>query len=72
LLRVDGTVESEVGLALARALGGQREGLLVWRDAVLAGVLLSRSVSDGLSLGCRNWFGLWQPSGSWTASEVTS
>ena len=48
---VDGTVESEVGLALARALGGQREGLLLWRDAVLAGVLVSTSVSDGLYFG---------------------
>jgi hypothetical protein len=48
---VDGTVESEVGLALARALGGQREGLLLWRDAVLAGVLVSTSVGGGLYFG---------------------
>jgi hypothetical protein len=45
---VDGKVESEVGLALARALGGQREGLLLWRDAVLAGVLTSTSIGGGL------------------------
>ena len=48
---VDGKVESEVGLALARALGGQREGLLLWRDAVLAGVLMSTSVDGGLYFG---------------------
>jgi hypothetical protein len=48
---VDGKVESEVGLALARALGGQREGLLLWRDAVLAGVLMSTSVGGGLYFG---------------------
>jgi hypothetical protein len=48
---VDGKVESEVGLALARALGGQREGLLLWRDAVLAGVLTSTSVGGGLYFG---------------------
>jgi hypothetical protein len=48
---LDGTVESEVGLALARALGGQREGLLLWRDAVLAGVLTSTSVGGGLYFG---------------------
>jgi hypothetical protein len=48
---LDGTVESEVGLTLARALGGQREGLLLWRDAVLAGVLMSTSVGGGLYFG---------------------
>jgi hypothetical protein len=48
---LDGTVESEVGLALARALGGQREALLLWRDAVLAGVLVSTSVGGGLYFG---------------------
>jgi hypothetical protein len=50
---VDGTVESEVGLALARALGGQREGLLLWHDAVLAGVLINTSVGGGLYFGTR-------------------
>jgi hypothetical protein len=48
---VDGSVESEVGLALARALGGRRDGLLLWRDAVLAGVLVSTSVGGGLYFG---------------------
>jgi hypothetical protein len=48
---LDSTVESEVGLALARALGGQSEGLLLWRDAVLAGVLTSTSVGGGLYFG---------------------
>lgn len=48
---VDGTVESEVGLALASALAGRREGLLLWRDAVLAGLLVSASVRDGLYFG---------------------
>jgi hypothetical protein len=48
---LDGSVESEVGLALARALGGRREGLLLWRDTVLAGVLVSTSVGGGLYFG---------------------
>jgi hypothetical protein len=48
---VDGKVESEVGLALARAPGGQRKSLLLWRDAVLAGVLMSTSVGLGLYFG---------------------
>jgi len=51
LALVDGTVESEVGLALARALDGRREGLLLWRDAVLAGLLVSASVGNGLYFG---------------------
>jgi hypothetical protein len=48
---VDGSVESEVGLALARALDGRLEGLLLWRDTVLAGLLVSVSISDGLYFG---------------------
>lgn len=48
---LDGAVESEAGLALARALAGQREGLLLWRDAVLSGVLVSGSRVDGLYFG---------------------
>ncbi len=45
---VDGTVESAEGLALARALGGQREGPRLWHDAVLAGVLVSSHEGNGL------------------------
>ncbi len=48
---VDGSVESEVGLALARTLAGIREGLLLWRDTVLAGLLVSASISGGLYFG---------------------
>jgi hypothetical protein len=48
---VDGSVESEVGLALARTLAGIREGLLLWRDTVLAGLLVSASIRGGLYFG---------------------
>jgi hypothetical protein len=48
---VDATVESEVGLAVARALSGQRQGLLLWRDAVLAGLLVSTCIDGGLYFG---------------------
>src|SRR5205823_3756737 len=48
---VDGSVESEVGLALARTLSGIREGLLLWRDTVLAGLLVSASIRGGLYFG---------------------
>ncbi len=48
---VDGSVESEVGLVLARTLAGIREGLLLWRDTVLAGLLVTASIRGGLYFG---------------------